>query len=415
MFSRRNLLRLGATALATLPFAPSAGAVSSSRNLVVVFAFGGWDTTTVFDPKPGSDAVDTPAGAWADFGSLDLWRATDLGADGRAFLNQHAGRMAVINGVAVNSLVHEAALQMVLSGEVGDGHPPDVGARIAAALGADRPLPYLTTGSSARPRELAAQAGTVGYSNQLYSLLSPDYAWPAPDGGAAPGFQPDPTVQAAVDTYLTTAHGTLDRARTSPGPNTQKLADWAESHARANRIRQHTSAGGLFADPDLFGDLAPWRRAARALSEGFSRAVFVQDEGYWDTHGGNAQQPGLFTSLFRGLGQLLDELDAAGIRDETLVLVVSEMGRSPLLNAQQGKDHWPFTSAMLLGADVRPSIVRGTDDALVQRPVSLASGEPDAAGRALTATDVLATTAHLMGVDAATLYPRGEVIRAIVA
>ncbi|MEM6926747.1 MAG: DUF1501 domain-containing protein [Myxococcota bacterium] len=415
MFSRRSLLRMSATALATAPLAPTARAVTSARNLVVVFAFGGWDTTAVFDPKPGADAVDTPAGSWADFGALALWRATDLGADGRAYLNQHAPRMAVVNGVAVNSLVHEAALQIVLSGQVGDHHPPDVGARIAAALGADRPLPYLTTGSSARPRELAAQAGTVGYSNQLFSLLSPDYAWPGPDGGAAPGFQPDPTVQAAVDAYLTTAHGTLDRVRTSPGRNAQKLADWMESHERAGRIRQHTAAGGLFADPDLFADLAPWRRAARALSEGFSRAVFVQDEGYWDTHGGNAQQPGLFTNLFRGLGQLLDELESAGIRDETLVLVLSEMGRSPLLNAQQGKDHWPFTSAMLVGADVRPGVVRGTDASLVQRRVSLASGEPDPEGHALTAADVLATTAHLMGADAAALYPEGEVIRAIVA
>jgi uncharacterized protein (DUF1501 family) len=111
----------------------------------------------------------------------------------------------------------------------------------------------------------------------------------------------------------------------------------------------------------------------------------------------------------------MDALDSAGIVDDTLVLVVSEMGRSPLLNALGGKDHWPFTSSMLIGPNVRPGVVRATDDTLRQVRVDLVSGDADTGGHALQTRDVLATTAQLMGVDPVALYPDGEVLDAVVA
>ena len=203
--------------------------------------------------------------------------------------------------------------------------------------------------------------------------------------------------------------------RFAPGLNDRKLADWADSLDRADRIAAHTREGGLLSDLSRFTDYDPWRRSARALAEGFSKAVFVLDNGYWDTHGQNRQQTRLHSDLFEGLGQLLAELEAAGIRDDTVVLVLSEMGRSPLLNDIAGKDHWPYTSAMMIGPDVSPTVVRGTDDGLVQRTVSRSTGEPDPQGRALQSADVLATAATMLGLDGGALYPQAEVIDAVVA
>jgi len=412
MVSRRQFLRGSAAAalLSQLPLGRLARSQSLRQNLVVVFAYGGWDTTAVFDPKPQSELVDTPAGDWFDAGPLPLWRPDGLRSDAVEMLRTYGKRMAVANGVTVNSLVHEAGLQMTLTGAVGEQHPADIAARVAKESGADLPLPYLTNGSSARPNELAALAGSVGYSNQLSSLVIPQFAWPTQ---AAP-FRPSADTASAVDSYLRGAHGELQAERSSVGPNAQKLADWGDALDRAARIERHALGGGFLADPELFYGSDPWVRAARALSEGFSRSVFIQDDGYWDTHGANQGQINLFSGLLEGLGKLMGALEGAGIADNTLVLVLSEMGRSPLLNDQQGKDHWPFTSAMWLGSGVQPTVLRGTDEGLVQRRLNLLSGEPDDNGHALHAADVLATTAHLLGLSADLLYPHGEVIHALV-
>jgi len=402
MVSRRQFLRRAGAfaALSAMPLGRAARAVAPAKKLLVVFAYGGWDTTALLDPKPGDPEVDTPEGDWMDAGPLTLWRPRGLKSSAVQALRALGPRMGVVNGVAVNSLVHEAGLQMVLTGAVGDEHPADIAARTAVLSGADLPLPYLTNGSSARPMAEAALSGSVGYANQLSSLVVPEFAWPTDTRAFAPSGE----VDQAAEAYLRAAHGGLTR-RASPGPNTQKLADGAASFNRSAQIRAHALAGGFLSDPAMFYGTNPWQRAARALAEGFSQSVFIQDDGYWDTHGGNQAQVGLFGNLLEGLAQLMTALDEEGIGDDTVVLVLSEMGRSPLLNDLQGKDHWPYTSAFWLGAQVQPRVVRGTDAGLVLRPVGLRSGEPDADGRRLHAADVLATTAHLLGLPADTLYP----------
>ncbi|MEN0060526.1 MAG: DUF1501 domain-containing protein [Myxococcota bacterium] len=410
MFRRRDLLKLGAAASVGWMGARSARAASpSDPRLVIVFAYGGWDPTYLFDPKPGSSLVDTPDGEVVEYGALPLWRPSGGNrTDVHDFLTAYADRMAVVNGVAVNSLVHETCAQKVLTGSVGLAHPPDLGARVADALGRDLPLPYLRTGAGARPQSLAAQSGVLGYSNQLASLVVPDFAYPS----ATVPYRPDAAASDAVSQYLDVAHSRFAKAR--PG-DVQTVQDWRTSLDRAAAIRQHADQGGFLADPEGLYQTDPFEKAAAALAEGFSRAVFVQDDGYWDTHSANRLQRPLFHDLFAGLDRLMTALQTAGEADRTVVLVISEMGRSPLLNRLEGKDHWPFTSAMLIGPGVRSTLVDGSDEGLQQRPVDLKTGRPDAAGRALQAEDVLATTASLMGLDASALYPKAEVIRAVVA
>ena len=116
--------------------------------------------------------------------------------------------------------------------------------------------------------------------------------------------------------------------------------------------------------------------AADALSRGVSRCVTLSFAGTqnvlgWDTHANNdAQQTQLFQELFTGLGQLMELLRAtpgeasASLADETVVVVLSEMGRTPALNGLNGRDHWPYTSAMLLGPGITGGRVVGGMDSL---------------------------------------------------
>jgi len=96
---------------------------------------------------------------------------------------------------------------------------------------------------------------------------------------------------------------------------------------------------------------------------------------------------------------LLEDLDQRGLLDETLVVVMSEMGRTPKINPNGGRDHWTYCYSMLFaGGGIRGGAVYGASDAqaayVKDRPVSTA--------------DVCATIYACLGIDPdMPVYDRG--------
>lgn len=130
---------------------------------------------------------------------------------------------------------------------------------------------------------------------------------------------------------------------------------------------------------------------ARRLIEAGARFVTVT-YGAWDTHayhynGIQVQMP----DLDRAYAGLITDLDQRGLLDSTLVLVTSEFGRTPRVNAGGGRDHWPrvFSIAMA-GGGVKRGQVYGASDALAAEP----------ADKALSVEDYSTTLYHLLGIDA---------------
>ncbi len=130
---------------------------------------------------------------------------------------------------------------------------------------------------------------------------------------------------------------------------------------------------------------------ARRLVEAGARFVTVTF-GAWDTHayhyrGIEAQMPD-FDRAFAGL---ITDLDRRGLLDTTLVVVNSEFGRTPKVNAGGGRDHWPRVfSIVLAGGGIKRGQVYGSSDAL--------AGEP--ARTPLGVEDYAHTVYHLLGIDA---------------
>lgn len=61
---------------------------------------------------------------------------------------------------------------------------------------------------------------------------------------------------------------------------------------------------------------------------------------------------------------LLQDLEDRGLLDETLVVVMSEMGRTPRVNGNAGRDHWTYCySVFFAGAGIRGGTVYGSSDA----------------------------------------------------
>lgn len=139
---------------------------------------------------------------------------------------------------------------------------------------------------------------------------------------------------------------------------------------------------------------------ARRLVERGVSFVTVNDRG-WDTHNdlytrlkegytGAKVGVGLVPSLDLALSALLDDLRDRRMLDETLVVVMGEFGRTPKLNTQGGRDHWPRVfSVLLAGGGVAGGQVIGASDAVGEGPQD----------RPVRPEDLAATIYSLLGID----------------
>jgi uncharacterized protein (DUF1501 family) len=107
---------------------------------------------------------------------------------------------------------------------------------------------------------------------------------------------------------------------------------------------------------------------ARRLVEAGAR--FVTAAGYhtlsWDTHAENdaGHKNKLCPTLDRTLAALLDDLSERGLLDSTIVVAMGEFGRTPFVNSDRGRDHWPTCwSVALGGGGLKGGQVIGSSDA----------------------------------------------------
>jgi len=135
---------------------------------------------------------------------------------------------------------------------------------------------------------------------------------------------------------------------------------------------------------------------ARRLVEAGCRFVGIDHSG-WDTHFTcfPSLEKDLIPSVDRAFSALVTDLDERGLLDSTLVVMMGEMGRTPKVNAQAGRDHWSMAQSVLFaGGGVKPGIVIGATNKSATAPVS----DP------VSVEDLLCTIFHQMGVDSSKSY-----------
>ena len=118
--------------------------------------------------------------------------------------------------------------------------------------------------------------------------------------------------------------------------------------------------------------------------------------GSWDTHSKNfsKMKTSLAPTLDTAFSALVNDLSERGLLNETLVVVNAEFGRTPAINKNAGRDHWPWVySLAMCGAGVRPGVVHGSSDDSAAYPTSHPQDPSDFA----------ATLYHLLGVPADTV------------
>lgn len=155
---------------------------------------------------------------------------------------------------------------------------------------------------------------------------------------------------AAMDTFYQRAYGLL---------SSQKAKEAFNINAEPAQLR------------DEYGRNAAGQRMllARRLVEAGVRFVSLTYGG-WDLHnnikGGTQSQMPAFDQAF---ARLITDLDERGLLDSTLVMVTTEFGRTPKINGNAGRDHWPKVfSIVMAGGGIKRGSVFGSSDATASEP-----------------------------------------------
>ena len=135
---------------------------------------------------------------------------------------------------------------------------------------------------------------------------------------------------------------------------------------------------------------------ARRLVEAGSRFIGIS-HGSWDTHVDNftGHEKALVPPTDKAFSTLVLDLEERGLLDETLVVMMGEMGRTPRINKDAGRDHWSACQAVIFaGGGTKQGIVIGESDDTASYPTS----------RPYSIEDLLHTILSLMGINPGKVY-----------
>jgi len=398
--SRRDFLRVGGLASLGLPAllraeaaAGGASASPSARSVILLYLGGGLSHHDSFDPKP-----DAPAEVRGNYGTIATRLPGVRFSDKIPLLAARNDRFSLVRSGAHGNDHHETATNWVLSGKFGSafGDYPAMGAVVAHELGYRGPMPpyFAVPKNPSFTWELGKSAFLGGRCESFRSGDPNEQFFAVKDlafsGDSSPArLARRRSLRLAVD----------DLARQVESDDGLRTMD--EFQRRAMDLVVSPEARRAFdmkgEDPrlrDRYGRTTAGQGCllARRLVEAGVRFVTVNSGG-WDHHAT------IYPSLDRrlpefdaALATLLDDLEARGLLESTLVVAMGEFGRTPKINDKAGRDHWGHAASLVFaGGGIAPGRVIGrTDDQggyVTDRPASPA--------------DVAATIYHAVGVDPA--------------
>jgi hypothetical protein len=350
-------------------FAPYEGILVANFN-----AGGGWDPTSLCDPKgANSDTDPNPMNgsyladeieqigniryAPLPYASLFNDTAMQLGLtySMKTFFEKYYQRLCVINGIDVETNGHDTGSRATWSGRLSEGFPT-FAAFAAGAFGKEQPMAFMSFGGYAETAGIAPRVRAAGNAiNVLGRLAYPqridpnteesgfhhanvqaiiDQAQAGRDQGLA-SKQGLPKIRAAINAMFTARSGSNELKRLQ-----EYLPEQLEQ--------------GLRGQAQLV--IAAYR-AGICISANL-------DIGGFDTHGDHdASHIPRLLEMLDGVDFFMEEAERQGVADKVLVTMGSDFGRTPFYNNGMGKDHWSITSMMFMGAGIPGNRVIGATDA----------------------------------------------------
>ena len=361
----------------------------------ILLCGGGWDPALVFAPSVGADdGVDRDSEEVSSLGG-HTWVSSPSRPAVDAFFAAHGAQTLLINGLEVRNVDHTICTHLAKTGGTG-GDLPDWATIIAQERASDFIIPHLALGGPAFTGPFPTSVVRVSGTDALYQMLGGSLLTYSQD--TVPLFESRSVLDdfAAARQQAVEAEGATGRRQALIADHGRSLDVMAQAEPYKDLLKASSSLSIQAAN------------AVAVLESGLSRCVSLsQTYNGYDSHTSNfwyqeSYQNELFTVLDELMTLLASTAGTSGgsLLDETTVVVHSEMGKTPQLNSGGGKDHWPYTSTMLLGAGVTGDRVVGAyDGALAGRPVDLGTAELSDSGQVMTASTLGATFLALADVD----------------
>jgi hypothetical protein len=136
--------------------------------------------------------------------------------------------------------------------------------------------------------------------------------------------------------------------------------------------------------------------------------IYAPNDMDWDSHWNNLRRQHNAMDMFApAMCCFLDELekgttvDGVPLAKEVGIVFSSELGRFPIKNDLEGKDHFPEFPAVLMGPGIRFGQYGHTDANMASQPISVRSGKPHASSADIVPSidDLGATILHWFGID----------------
>ncbi len=324
---------------------------------VVCNASGGWDTTYLMDPK-GTDGINRLYGEGEILteGNIHFAPTAKHIAEGMSnedFFGKYAKELLVVHGLDYSVNNHAPCSRYMATGNLDSLAYPTFAALVAACRGPECPLAFLTFGNYSNTGNLVPMS-RVKYIQSLKLLSDAD----AINGSAKHRYHED-----FVSDHIERALAERNELRQSINrlPRQRRAETMlyaAQSNSRAlSRITPHIPS-------DVPKD--PMSQQAEIALAGFKAGVCVSANlsvGQFDSHAKNDEdQMRLLPKFLASIDHLLRRAEDLHIRDKLVVVVQSEMGRTPHYNKGDGKDHWSIGSIMFLGPGIQGNRVIGATD-----------------------------------------------------
>jgi Protein of unknown function (DUF1501) len=400
--SRRTFLRVGTLAVGGLSLPDllrirAAGGQSPTggkKSVILIWQAGGPSHIDMYDLKPNA-----PAEVRGDFKPINtnvpgIQIGEHLPLQAKIF-----DKLSVVRSACHTNAGHGMGSQWMLTGyqptiEVNDNIYPSCGSVVAKVNGPNEPgLPAYVN----LPRAL--NLGKAAYLGASFNPFAPD-SDPNSDGFQVknlklPGRVPADRLSRRKDLLqsLDTVRRDIDTKGDLYGLDTF----YRDGLEMVTDTKAQTAFDIATESPklrDKYGrhDLGQCCLLARRLVEAGVTFVTIQAGGGWDTHGNNFKQlkDKLLPTFDQALAALVGDLCDRGRQGDVLVMCTGEFGRTPKINKDAGRDHWPGAmSVVYAGGGLKMGQVIGTTNALGEYPTS----KPYSPGC------VLSTMYHVLGID----------------
>lgn len=422
--TRRDFLRIGGLALGGLSLPQllraeaNAGGGRSHKAVIMVFLAGGPPHLDMFDLKP-----DAPSGIRGEYKPIPTnVPGLDI-CEHMPRLARMMDRFAVIRSLVGNGPDHSAG--QCLTGYTDrlskvQGGRPSLGAVVSKLQGPVHPDIPPFVGLSPRTGEVRwGNPGDPGYLGLAHSPFTP-FRTEAQRGGNRNRKLPSGAAGLSLDQRVLTPErlagrrsllGQLDRLRSELDHDdaldgmdsftrrafdilsSRRVFDALDLSKEDPRLRARYGVGDMRNEADGPPCCMDHFLMARRLVEAGVRVVTISF-GRWDTHGQNfASCRTRIPKLDMALSTLVDDLYLRGLDKDVAVVVWGEFGRTPAINKDAGRDHWPPVNfALLAGGGWRTGQVIGATD----KNAAYAKDRP------VSFQNVFATLYHHLGIDPAT-------------